>query len=767
MTDSKDLYNNSVNTDILVAKEPEGNPLLLGNDATIPDSLYCIRTGTFQQLLHHRAAASGRNVLVDPLSSVPSVTGMLEDPSAPPGLERLAQHNACRTLTGIAPVVAPTDKSSAASACVARSSATAACVVQPPATAATAACVMQSSATAAARVVQPPATATCVAKPLATAARVVRSSATAACVVQSSAAATAAAAAARVVHPSAAEQARETIEAAAGSGLAFLAALRARSAAATKPASMPDDRASVHSVAFGSRAAQGLDRARLTPAQGPSSPPLASSLTSNLSHSPQSDKSSPVLLTSDISPSVSGFGVCERDGAGASVYGGTRGESARAVEREVISTTYLTNTKSSPLATTNQVVRAAPSAPRRSREHPKLSGPLHARPSGFENKSGFPGQHDEMRAPGISRTNQAVRAAPRGARPGGLENLLDCATRPRVLLPYESDTSRVACPPNSESGQADNSCRTAPNFSKWIDFSPWPSIGRSTGVPTLVQPVTGASLAAPTGALPPGLGLRATDPRQPTGAHSTLALTRETVGPRATDPRQPTGAHSTLALTRDTVGPSTLAVGPSAHFFSLISTAEKSSPSPARGLAALLQSLLFMVHPDSGCTGSVTNDRSRLINIRPCSESFLDANGKKAVADGIGEMPVIFATLGQRHTLVTFTNVRCVPLFKYTLLSVKQMWREQQISSKFDDALCLDLPASMGGQRLQFSTDRELPTLRALSCAVASAVTGQQISLPAVHSPPPMTPAVPPAAATRTLPPPPRRHQSACTPRRR
>ena len=251
------------------------------------------------------------------------------------------------------------------------------------------------------------------------------------------------------------------------------------------------------------------------------------------------------------------------------------------------------------------------------------------------------------------------------------------------------------------------------------------------------------------------VGPRATDPRQPTGAHSTLALTRETVGPRATDPRQPTGAHSTLALTRDTVGPSTLAVGPSAHFFSLISTAEKSSPSPARGLAALLQSLLFMVHPDSGCTGSVTNDRSRLINIRPCSESFLDANGKKAVADGIGEMPVIFATLGQRHTLVTFTNVRCVPLFKYTLLSVKQMWREQQISSKFDDALCLDLPASMGGQRLQFSTDRELPTLRALSCAVASAVTGQQISLPAVHSPPPMTPAVPPAAATRTVPPPP------------
>ena len=115
MTDSEDLYAKSVNTDIFVPKDPESKPLTFGgNDATIPGllyevALYCTRMGLFQQLLQHHSAASGRFIMVDSLSSVPFVTGQIDDPRsmanpAPPGPERLAQVNARRAVAGLAAV---------------------------------------------------------------------------------------------------------------------------------------------------------------------------------------------------------------------------------------------------------------------------------------------------------------------------------------------------------------------------------------------------------------------------------------------------------------------------------------------------------------------------------------------------------------------------------------------------------------------------------------------------------------------------------------
>ena len=48
-------------------------------------------------------------------------------------------------------------------------------------------------------------------------------------------------------------------------------------------------------------------------------------------------------------------------------------------------------------------------------------------------------------------------------------------------------------------------------------------------------------------------------------------------------------------------------------------------------------------------------------------------------------MPV-FAKSGTGEFIeVILTNVRYVPDFKYTLISVKQIWREQNIDTRFRD----------------------------------------------------------------------------------
>ena len=98
-------------------------------------------------------------------------------------------------------------------------------------------------------------------------------------------------------------------------------------------------------------------------------------------------------------------------------------------------------------------------------------------------------------------------------------------------------------------------------------------------------------------------------------------------------------------------------------------------------LAAKLEPLLLLAHPDSGCTGHVTPHRSRLICVKPCNDRFKAANGSWARATCIGDMPVIGAGKGGKPVAFTIKGVRCVPDFAYTLLSVDQLWQTQRIDS--------------------------------------------------------------------------------------
>ena len=166
------------------------------------------------------------------------------------------------------------------------------------------------------------------------------------------------------------------------------------------------------------------------------------------------------------------------------------------------------------------------------------------------------------------------------------------------------------------------------------------------------------------------------------------------------------------------------------------------------GLASLLLSLCFMAHPDSGCTGSMTPDRRRLINVRPCSETFSAASGVVSPATCIGDLPIVLRDDQGQLCLLIIRNVRCVPDFKFTLLSVTQMWEEQRISSKFDDVKALDLPC---GRRFSFLGDRALPTIKVVSGPLIAPMGGGESPRPALATAaeqPPATPAAAPGSAS-------------------
>jgi len=96
----------------------------------------------------------------------------------------------------------------------------------------------------------------------------------------------------------------------------------------------------------------------------------------------------------------------------------------------------------------------------------------------------------------------------------------------------------------------------------------------------------------------------------------------------------------------------------------------KASKSILKGISSLT---VFHAALDSGCTGSCTGYLDRLINLRPCKEVYSQANGRLSYCHWKGDMPVYVKTGTNTTVSMTISNVRYVPDFKYTLLSVKQL----------------------------------------------------------------------------------------------
>ena len=132
-------------------------------------------------------------------------------------------------------------------------------------------------------------------------------------------------------------------------------------------------------------------------------------------------------------------------------------------------------------------------------------------------------------------------------------------------------------------------------------------------------------------------------------------------------------------------------------------------------MLSALASVLISGHVDSGCSGSLTPHRDALINTRPNSERFKAADGLEYKAELIGDMPVIVKDTSGRRLCLVLRNVRLVPGFKYTLLSVRQLWNEQRISSQFDDTNSLVINTVDGVVRIPFAPSAGLPLVHLVS----------------------------------------------------
>ena len=121
---------------------------------------------------------------------------------------------------------------------------------------------------------------------------------------------------------------------------------------------------------------------------------------------------------------------------------------------------------------------------------------------------------------------------------------------------------------------------------------------------------------------------------------------------------------------------------------------------------------IFRAPVDSGCTATATNELSRLVNVRECDEEFKIADGKSARCTAIGDMPVLAKDASGRIFRFTFKNVRYVPNFKYTLISVKQIWREQAVDSLFADENALKFS---DGSLVPFDPRFKLPVVTLVS----------------------------------------------------
>ena len=76
--------------------------------------------------------------------------------------------------------------------------------------------------------------------------------------------------------------------------------------------------------------------------------------------------------------------------------------------------------------------------------------------------------------------------------------------------------------------------------------------------------------------------------------------------------------------------------------------------------------------------GVPTYSIGMLVNVKKCFESFKVADGKESKCTAIGDMPVLAKDSDGKICRFILKNVRFVPDFKYTLISVDQVWHEQR-----------------------------------------------------------------------------------------
>ena len=95
---------------------------------------------------------------------------------------------------------------------------------------------------------------------------------------------------------------------------------------------------------------------------------------------------------------------------------------------------------------------------------------------------------------------------------------------------------------------------------------------------------------------------------------------------------------------------------------------------------------------------------------------FGGANGQLTKCTKMGDMPLIAKSSTGELVAFSISNVRCVPAFAYTLLSVRQLWREQRIGARFEDKDYLKL--NVDNVTVPYDASMSLHTVVAVSGAM-------------------------------------------------
>ena len=99
---------------------------------------------------------------------------------------------------------------------------------------------------------------------------------------------------------------------------------------------------------------------------------------------------------------------------------------------------------------------------------------------------------------------------------------------------------------------------------------------------------------------------------------------------------------------------------------------------------------------DSGCNRSSHNRREDLVNFQPVASVMTDAKGNPSKIEGIGDLPVIASDVNGHARIFLFRNMRCVPEFEDSLISVSQHKKLSGLLFDFEAGM-LHVPAADGG----------------------------------------------------------------------
>ena len=95
---------------------------------------------------------------------------------------------------------------------------------------------------------------------------------------------------------------------------------------------------------------------------------------------------------------------------------------------------------------------------------------------------------------------------------------------------------------------------------------------------------------------------------------------------------------------------------------------------------------------DSGCSWHCHPHINDLINRRPCNDTMTGIDGKPQKVTCIGDLPALSRDhLGVWRRII-IRNVRCVPTFGETLISVDQFWQDSQVDTIFNSTRCIVVP---------------------------------------------------------------------------